>query len=738
MLRKSTLVLGLLSFSGFVFAACQSNPTVSGDGDANATGSAGEGGAFSGNGTSDVDIEVTASGDGGTTTSDSGEECVEDADSCEWKAPPPEPACGDGRINQSGETCDDGNGKSGDGCTANCIVEADFVCSTPGQPCVSSVVCGDGKLSGGETCDDSNTKSGDGCSDSCQLEAGWSCATAGLRCEAAECGDGIVAGAEECDLGDSTDGCVGCKIVDGYDCDSESCFLTECGNGKVERGETCEDGNDRPFDGCYDCGKEPSCKDGVCTAVCGDGQRYDSEACDDGNRRDGDGCSSLCEIEEGFSCRDIVGEPPESVLLPVIFRDFIGKRQSLIDTATCYDARAGELPTDEKTIPCFHVNFDGLSGTSLQDVVEVALGADGTPDLDCPGDDCSSNPGVQTNNFTTNEDFEDWYNDASPQNIPIVRELLLSQDSGSTYSFKPSGGFYPIDDAGWVLSGEELLRSGSDGGCGSAKHNYSFTTETRFIFEYQGGERFDFNGDDDLWVFVNGKLAIDLAGLHGPRAGYFQLDADDDGEGTDDVADGTAVVDNPLIDEKTIDLGLSPGGIYEVALFHAERNYCGSNFELTLKDFNKPKSKCESTCGDGVVASDELCDDGESGNDGSFGKCGVDCVSRGPFCGDGIVQKDEGELCDDGMNLSTHGDGCAPGCKKPAFCGDGEVQSAFEDCDDGKNEGGYDECDEGCVLGPHCGDGKVQKDAGEECDDGNRANDDGCNVNCKSEIELVR
>lgn len=164
-----------------------------------------------------------------------------------------------------------------------------------------------------------------------------------------------------------------------------------------------------------------------------------------------------------------------------------------------------------------------------------------------------------------------------------------------------------------------------------------------------------------------------------------------------------------------------------------EGGACGSNFKVTLKDFNKPKSKCESTCGDGIVASDELCDDGATGNDGAYGHCGIDCKSRGPSCGDGKVQKTEGEACDDGLNLSTYGTGCAPGCVTPPFCGDGEVQSTFEQCDDADNSGEYGKCAAQCVLGPRCGDDKVERDAGEQCDDGNRQNRDGCNVSCKRE-----
>ncbi len=61
----------------------------------------------------------------------------------------------------------------------------------------------------------------------------------------------------------------------------------------------------------------------------------------------------------------------------------------------------------------------------------------------------------------------------------------------------------------------------------------------------------------------------------------------------------------------------------------------------------------ESVCGDGILHSDEECDDGNVLNgDGCTDICSID------RCGDGILQ--QGEVCDDGNN--TPGDGCSPVC----------------------------------------------------------------------------
>src|SRR5688572_8948768 len=59
--------------------------------------------------------------------------------------------CGNGVI-EDGEICDDGNGRPGDGCSGLCRVEPNFECNEPGEPCVSTVDCGDSLVSGAEAC----------------------------------------------------------------------------------------------------------------------------------------------------------------------------------------------------------------------------------------------------------------------------------------------------------------------------------------------------------------------------------------------------------------------------------------------------------------------------------------------------------------------------------------------------------------------------------------------------------
>ncbi len=569
--------------------------------------------------------------------------------------------CGDGERGAT-ESCDDGNIEVGDGCDETCTVEPDFRCPVPNVPCVP-IVCGDGKVESPEMCDDGNAAGGDGCDESCGLEAGYACILPGTLCQAAECGDGMVAGFEVCDDGnvDVGDGCdAGCKLEPGFYCPDEGmpCEATVCGDGQAQGLENCDDGNLLPYDGCTPlCTNEPNCSGGECEAICGDGIILPgtAEECDDGNNFSNDGCSSTCEVEEGFECvlQDV--ELPETLRLPILFRDVRGYNH----------------PADPR-----HIDFNNGSGSGITfNMVEPDLPADRRP---------IANPAFVPNaaSYHSAASFFEWYRDTPGTNLPVVDWLDLPQTGGGAYEFD-SNAFFPIDDRGYAdpaSADPEILFN---------DHNFNFTSEVRYWFEFAGTEELAFRGDDDVWVFVDGHLCLDIGGLHGAVGATMNLG--------DPTAEANAT--QRAIVQECVDR-LEVGRVYELAVFHAERHTTQSNFRLTLSGFVTQTSECDWVCGDGIVTPFEVCDDGTENNTGDFGMCNSDCLGVGPYCGDGI-EDPEFEACDLGpLNVGSY-EGCNVDCTLGPYCGDGVRDADQEECDAGDDNGKAGSgCRNNCTLAP--------------------------------------
>ena len=130
-----------------------------------------------------------------------------------------------------------------------------------------------------------------------------------------------------------------------------------------------------------------------------------------------------------------------------------------------------------------------------------------------------SQPG--TGGITSAETFGQWFNDALGVNLPtmVTLNLILQPDGSYVFDddedpyYSELGGFFPIDDQ---------LYGNSEG----SDHNYHFTFELHADLTYDAGDGqfFKFIGDDNVFVFVDGQLVIDLGGVHASHDQYLDLD----------------------------------------------------------------------------------------------------------------------------------------------------------------------------------------------------------------------
>jgi len=170
-------------------------------------------------------------------------------------------------------------------------------------------------------------------------------------------------------------------------------------------------------------------------------------------------------------------------------------------------------------------------------LVEATLGDDGKPVFRSSVGDENNGAGIVL--ITSAETFGQWYNTEDGINRELSKTIELEE---------VSPGIYQYDDAAYFpLSNQEGF--GAEGN----PHNYHFTTEIHTSFQYLGGEVFTFAGDDDLWMFVDDQLVIDLGGLHLAAEGTVELD----------------------------DLSLEQGSYHDIHIFHAERKTVDSHFKIT-------------------------------------------------------------------------------------------------------------------------------------------------------------
>jgi fibro-slime domain-containing protein len=154
--------------------------------------------------------------------------------------------------------------------------------------------------------------------------------------------------------------------------------------------------------------------------------------------------------------------------------------------------------------------------------------------------------------------YADYTNESGDCNDP-VSPGFFPLDNFKYLDTKDTVGKVPNPKFDWDVPGWVKWANEENGKTDTCRHNYGYAMAVSASFKYVKGQYFEFRGDDDVWVYINNRLVVDIGGVHEKVEGAVNLDT---------IGQG-----NPKYK-------LTEGREYSFHIFYAERNATGSNFKM--------------------------------------------------------------------------------------------------------------------------------------------------------------
>lgn len=194
---------------------------------------------------------------------------------------------------------------------------------------------------------------------------------------------------------------------------------------------------------------------------------------------------------------------------------------------------------------------------------------------------------------------EYWYFDSADTTLAMRKDIASqnyylenvaekrnwSKNVNSASAEQKAHGFFPFNETSTP--------------CKASRYNYGFGTKLEFKFRLtdkgtvvgtDGKEypiKFNFSGDDDVWVYVDGNLALDVGGAHGKVTGQIDFSGSDKKKKA--IVSKTKVSQGSLIEasntESNFEIKGSNSDEHTLTMFYMERGMWESNMKVS---FNFP------------------------------------------------------------------------------------------------------------------------------------------------------